>query len=133
MTELAHALGEDGPGISPTARAVGQGAEHDHGVTVIRHDEMKPIEREIWSYQRMVNLYTAPAEWSAWATGLFRGGCGRMSDRGKDAPASPPGAASGGEPKGSRFVLNYTPRDVPSGPRWQIVYYDGGDGRARRR
>ena len=56
VAELGEALGKDGAGIRSGGTAVCKGGEHDHGVALIGHDEVKPVEREVRCDQRTVNL-----------------------------------------------------------------------------
>jgi hypothetical protein len=74
MPDLGQTLGEESPSVD-AGGAVGQCGEHDHGITVIGHDEVKTVEREVRSDQRTVNLDTPqemPGRRVRQASGGFR-------------------------------------------------------------
>jgi hypothetical protein len=105
VAELAETVGKDVARILPGSGAIGQRAEDDHRVTVIGDDEVKLVEREVWSYQRTVNLSTACPVYTGSATRLFRNEFGRMFRLlVNTAPASQPlGPTAGRGPEGFRL------------------------------
>src|SRR5581483_9373257 len=54
MVELGQVLGEHRARVLTVA--VDEGAEDDHGVAAVGHDEMEPVEGEVGGDQRTVNL-----------------------------------------------------------------------------
>ena len=111
MADLGEAFGEDAARVGTLARAVGEGAEHDHHVAVIGHDEMEPIDGEVGGDQLGVNLDGARPPEQA----------GRAQPHGGSSERTPPtryGVAAAGTAdgtttgKGARAppaCLDYTP------------------------
>src|ERR1700730_14803834 len=61
VTDLTDALGKNGARIGAGLRAVRPCFKDDHGIAAVGHDEVQTIEREVWGYQRTVNLGCAVA------------------------------------------------------------------------
>ena len=84
VAHLTDALGKHGARIGTGLRAVRPCFQDDHGIAAVGHDEVQTIEREVWGYQRTVNLGRAVALSTGAITGL-RDGLGRCSlTRGDD-------------------------------------------------
>ena len=75
---------KDGARIGTGLRAIRPCFQDDHGIAAVGHDEVQTIEREVWGYQRTVNLGCAVTLSTGAMTGL-RDGLGRCSlTRGDD-------------------------------------------------
>src|SRR5580700_10872895 len=84
MADLTDALGKNSARIGTGLRAVRPCFQDDHGIAAVGHDEVQTIEREVWGYQRTVNIGCAVALSTGAVTGL-RDGLGRSSlTRGDD-------------------------------------------------
>ena len=84
MADFADAFGKDRPRIGSGLRAIRPCFQDDHGIAAVGHDEVQTIEREVWGYQRTVNLGCAVALSTDAITGL-RDGLGLSSlTRGDD-------------------------------------------------
>ena len=56
MADFADALGKDGARVGTGLRTVGPCFQDNHGIAAVGHDQVQTIEREVWGYQRTVNL-----------------------------------------------------------------------------
>jgi hypothetical protein len=91
VTDLADALRKHGAWIGTGLRAIRPCFQDDHGIAAVGHDEVQTIEREVWGYQRTVNLGCAVTLCTGAITGL-RDGLGRCSlTRGDDQSTSTAG------------------------------------------
>ena len=61
MSNFADALGKDGARVSAGVRAIRPCFQDGHGIAAVGHDQVQTIEREVWGYQRTVNLGRAVA------------------------------------------------------------------------
>ena len=84
MSDFADALGKNRTRIGAWLRAIRPCFQDDHGIAAVGHDQVQTIEREVWGYQRTVNLGCAVALSTDAITGL-RDGLGLSSlTRGDD-------------------------------------------------
>src|SRR4029077_13876231 len=90
VVELGEALGEDLAGVLVGGGAVGQRREDHHGVTVVGHHEMEPVDGEVGSDQGTVNLDPPGVAWTAPARCVWAGPVGRT-------PPTMRGCCGGGE------------------------------------
>ena len=93
MAELRQPFGEEGARISAGGTAVSKCGEHDHGVALIGHDEMEPVEREVRCDQRTVNL-DAPQAWLSASPGTHLRETSRPALRRRRGAGRPAGAAA---------------------------------------
>ena len=56
VADFTDALGKDGARVGAGVRAVRPCFKDDHGIAAVGHDQVQTIEREVWGYQRTVNL-----------------------------------------------------------------------------
>jgi hypothetical protein len=84
VADFTDAFGKNRPRIGSRLRAMRPCFQDDHGIAAVGHDEVQTIEREVWGYQRTVNLGCAVAPSTDAITGL-RDGLGLSSlTRGDD-------------------------------------------------
>ena len=84
MADFTDAFGKNRPRIGAGLRAIRPCFQDDHGIAAVGHDEVQTIEREVWGYQRTVNLGCVVALSTDAITGL-RDGLGLSSlTRGDD-------------------------------------------------
>ena len=56
VSDFTDALGEDRARVGAGLRAIRPCFQDDHGIAAVGHDQVQTIEREVWGYQRTVNL-----------------------------------------------------------------------------
>ena len=56
MSDFADALGKDDARVGTGLRTMGPCFQDNHGIAAVGHDQVQTIEREVWGYQRTVNL-----------------------------------------------------------------------------
>ena len=61
MSNFADALGKDRARVRAGVRAIRPCFQDGHGIAAVGHDQVQTIEREVWGYQRTVNLGRAVA------------------------------------------------------------------------
>jgi hypothetical protein len=84
VADFTDAFGKNRPWIGTWLRAMRPCFQDDHGIAAVGHDEVQTIEREVWGYQRTVNLGCVVAPSTNTITGL-RDGLGLSSlTRGDD-------------------------------------------------
>jgi hypothetical protein len=84
VADFTDAFGKNRPWIGTGLRTIRPCFQDDHGIAAVGHDEVQTIEREVWGYQRTVNLGRVVAPSTDAITGL-RDGLGLSSlTRGDD-------------------------------------------------
>ena len=56
MADFADTLGKDSARVGTGLRTMRPRFQDDHGIAAVGHDQVQTIEREVWGYQRTVNL-----------------------------------------------------------------------------
>jgi len=76
MPDFADALGKDRARVGAGVRAIGPCFQDGHGIAAVGHDQVQTIEREVWGYQRTVNLGCGggpcPPARNEWTSGRLR-------------------------------------------------------------